>query len=69
VAPNLMVVVPTDTEVSLTYGRTGVDLLAILLSLAGVAAAIGLARSPAVRVPPLRDRDEAPVEEPEAEPA
>ena len=59
VAPNLMVVVPTDTEVSLTYGRTGVDLLAVLLSLAGVAAAVALARAGAVRVPPLRERDEA----------
>jgi hypothetical protein len=55
VAPNLMVVVPTDTEVSLTYGRTPVDWLAILLSLVGVAGAIALARRPPVRVRPLRD--------------
>ncbi|HEX4901586.1 MAG TPA: hypothetical protein VFV42_02185 [Acidimicrobiales bacterium] len=55
VAPNLMVVVPTDTEVTLTFGRTPVDLLALALSLVGILGAVALARRPAVRVRPLRD--------------
>ncbi len=36
VAPNLMVVVPTSTEVHLSYGRTGLDLVSYLLSLFGL---------------------------------
>jgi len=55
VAPNLMVVVPTDTEVTLTYGRTPVDLLAAGLSLLGLLGAVALARRPGVAVRPLRD--------------
>jgi len=55
VAPNLMVVVPTDTDVTLTYGRTPVDWAAILLSLAGVAGAIVLAQRPPLAVRRLRD--------------
>jgi hypothetical protein len=55
VAPNLMVVVPTDTEVTLRYGRTPVDWLAIVLSLLGVAGAVALARRPDVEVTPLAD--------------
>jgi len=55
VAPNLMVVVPTDTEVTLTYGRTPVDLLAVSLSLLGLVAAVALSRRPAVALRPLRD--------------
>jgi hypothetical protein len=42
--PNLMVVVPTSNEVTLTYGRTGVDVVAILLSLFGLVALAVLAR-------------------------
>jgi len=42
--PNLMVVVPTGNEVTLTYGRTGVDVVAILLSLFGLVALVVLAR-------------------------
>jgi hypothetical protein len=37
IGPNMMVVVPTDTHVELTYGRRGVDYLAILLTLFGIA--------------------------------
>jgi hypothetical protein len=44
VAPNLMVVVPTGNEVSLRYGRTGIDWLAILLTVGGIAAVGVLAR-------------------------
>ncbi len=32
----MMVVVPTDTSVELTYGRTGVDYVSLLLTLLGV---------------------------------
>ena len=41
--PNLMVVVPTDTEVRLTYGRSAVEWLALVVTLAGLAAAFWLA--------------------------
>ena len=57
VAPNLMVVVPTDTEVSLTFGRSGIDLLALGLSLLGIGLVVVLARAGAVAVPRLRDPD------------
>jgi hypothetical protein len=36
VAPNLMVVVPTETEVHLTYGRTGLDWTAYGMTLLGL---------------------------------
>ncbi len=55
VAPNLMVVVPTDTHVTLTYGRTGVDYLAILLTLIGIGLVVALVRAGDVAVPRLRD--------------
>ena len=37
VAPNLMVVIPTDTEVHLTYGRSGLDIIAYVLTGLGIA--------------------------------
>ncbi len=37
VGPNLMAVVPTDTEVELSYGRTAIDWIAQLLTLLGLA--------------------------------
>jgi hypothetical protein len=43
VAPNLMVVVPTSHDVTLTYASTGVDRIGELISLVAVVAAIGLA--------------------------
>ncbi|HET9608808.1 MAG TPA: hypothetical protein VFP06_04320 [Acidimicrobiales bacterium] len=46
VAPNFMVVVPHDTEVELTYGRTWVEYLAYALTLAGVVGLVLLARRP-----------------------
>jgi len=64
VAPNLMVVVPTDTEVSLTYGRTPVDWAAILLTLAGIAGAVALARRPPVALRRLRDAPGTTVDSP-----
>ena len=45
VAPNLMVVIPTSTHVSLHYGRTPVDLIAMFLTLLGIAGVVWLARS------------------------
>jgi hypothetical protein len=46
VAPNFMVVVPNDTHVELTYGRTSVEYLAYALTLIGVAGLVLLARRP-----------------------
>lgn len=57
VAPNLMLVVPTDTEVRLSYGRTGIDLLAVVLTLVGAAGLVALARRPRIPVRELRPAD------------
>jgi hypothetical protein len=46
VSPNLMVVVPTDTHVELSYGWTAVDLGSYALSAAGLVGAVLLARHP-----------------------
>jgi hypothetical protein len=54
VAPNLMVVVPTDTHVELTYKTTGVDLAGWLVTLFGVLGVVALALLPAVRMPAPR---------------
>ncbi|MGQ0825205.1 MAG: hypothetical protein ACT4OX_09310 [Actinomycetota bacterium] len=43
-APNLMVVIPTDNEVTLTYGLTGVDWLGRLLTVSGIVGLVLLAR-------------------------
>jgi len=60
VAPNLMVVVPTDTHVELHYGWTPVDGLAWLLTALGLVGLVVLARRPPVAVP---DDDEHEAEE------
>jgi hypothetical protein len=44
VAPNLMVVVPTENDVTLNYGLTGVDWLGRLLTLLGIVGLVVLAR-------------------------
>jgi hypothetical protein len=54
VTPNLMVVVPTDTHVELTFGRTGVDYLASFLSIAGIVLLVVLFRRPDLVVPSVR---------------
>ena len=54
VTPNLMVVVPTSTHVSLSYGRTPVDWLGIALTFLGLVGLVLLARRPAIAVPPER---------------
>jgi hypothetical protein len=51
VAPNLMVVVPTDEHVELTYGREPVEWVGYALSALGLGLAIFLATRP-----PVRDR-------------
>ena len=48
VAPNLMVVVPTDEHVELTYGRQPVEWVGYALTLLGIGLAILLATRPAV---------------------
>jgi hypothetical protein len=45
VSPNFMVVVPTQDEVRLSYGRSTVEWFGLLLTLAGVAIAVVLARA------------------------
>lgn len=44
VSPNLMVVVPTDTSVELTYGRSGIELFAAGLTVLGLLLALGSRR-------------------------
>jgi hypothetical protein len=44
VTPNLMVVVPTDTHVSLRFGYTPVDVFGWVLTIAGIALVVVLAR-------------------------
>jgi hypothetical protein len=49
VAPNFMVVVPTDTHVELTYGRTSVEWLSYALTLLGIMGLVLLVRAGAYR--------------------
>ncbi|HKY65143.1 MAG TPA: hypothetical protein VJM49_02190, partial [Acidimicrobiales bacterium] len=49
VAPNFMVVVPTDTHVELTYGRTPVEYLSYSLTLLGLVGLVLLWRRPPLR--------------------
>jgi hypothetical protein len=49
VAPNLMVVVPTDRHVELTYGRTNVEWFSYALTLLGLAGLVLLIRRPVMR--------------------
>jgi len=46
VAPNLMVVIPTDTSVELTYGRSNIEMIALGLTILGVIAAFMSRRLP-----------------------
>jgi hypothetical protein len=51
VAPNLMVVVPTSTHVSLHYGWTPIDIAAWLMTFAGIGLAVLLWRRPGPAIP------------------
>jgi hypothetical protein len=56
VAPNFMVVIPTDTHVELTYGRTSVEWLSYALTLLGVVGLVLLVRAGVYRFhSPTRD--------------
>jgi hypothetical protein len=60
-SPNMMVVVPTGTHVSLHYGRTGVDWAGMLFTVFGLVGLAGLARwklTPLEPRPPRRRRVE-----------
>jgi hypothetical protein len=63
VTPNLMVVVPTSTHVSLHYGWTPIDLLGWLLTLLGLGGLVLLARRPPIQVPAPPEEVETPAEE------
>jgi hypothetical protein len=56
VAPNLMVVVPTDRHVELRYGREPIEWLAYAMTATGIALALFLATRPPVLVPAPRER-------------
>lgn len=58
--PNLMVVVPTDSAVTLAYGRTGIDWLGMLLTVAGLAI-VGLLAVRARRPRSDLETDSAPI--------
>jgi hypothetical protein len=57
VTPNLMVVVPTSHDVTLSYGRSGADYLGDFLTVLGVLALAAL-----ILVPWLRRRATAPID-------
>lgn len=52
VTPNLMVVIPTDTHVSMDFGRTPIDLGASALTILGLVGLVMLARRPQIEVAP-----------------
>jgi hypothetical protein len=56
VTPNLMVVVPTSHDVSLTYGTSGADDLGLVATLIGLAALVGLFVVPNLRTWRRRSR-------------
>jgi hypothetical protein len=69
VSPNLMVVVPTEGQVTLRYGRTPVDLAGIGLSVLGLAGLVFLGRWRPAPLPARRPDDEEPAAQPEEESA
>jgi hypothetical protein len=54
VAPNFMVVIPNDTHVELSYGRTGVEWLSYALTLLGIVGLVLLVRRPLARFASVR---------------
>jgi len=62
VAPNLMVVVPTDTDVELSYGRSPVEIIGLLATLAGLAALVVVRRRRLPDGEPLWDLGASPLD-------
>jgi len=62
VAPNLMVVVPTDTSVELSYGRSGIELVSLVLTIAGIAGLGALRRIPVLTGGRLWDLGASPLD-------
>jgi hypothetical protein len=56
VTPNLMVVVPTSHDVTLTYGTSGANVLGLVATLLGLVALVGLFVVPTLRAWRLRRR-------------
>jgi len=52
--PNLMVVLPTEEKVVLTYGRTGIDLFSIFLSLIGLVLLLILRFRPEIEIDDIK---------------
>ncbi|MGH9039758.1 MAG: hypothetical protein ACRDZ3_05965 [Acidimicrobiia bacterium] len=69
VSPNLMVVVPTDRDVTLRYGRTAVDLAGMGLSFGGLMCLFLLARWRPAPLPGRPPEDDEPATQPEEESA
>ena len=69
VTPNLMVVVPTGTRVELSYGRSPVEVVSLLITVAGAVASVWLSRQQLRnRLPGLRSTGDGPAD-PAAGPA
>jgi hypothetical protein len=68
VAPNFMVVVPEDTHVELTYGRTGVEYVSYFLTLLGVVGLVLLWRRPPFRFTSEPERRRVPSSRPDLPP-
>ena len=70
VTPNLMVVIPTSHHVRLHYGYTSIDIVAMLISLIGIAGVVWLFRAKPVHMPsPLHLARARGGPRPETEPA
>ncbi len=65
VSPNLMVVVPTSTHVSLHYGRTPIDWLGMAATIAGIALVVALWRRGPVAYPPAESEGSVDDERPD----
>ncbi len=68
VSPNLMVVVPTDTSVELTYGRSTVEFAGWGLSAVGLGLLVLLARAAPLAMPAWPEPDDSLDDDPEPEP-
>jgi hypothetical protein len=66
VAPNFMVVVPDDTHVELTYGRTGVEWFSYGLTALGLVGLALIARRGAYRFSPARRAAQRPPSPPDS---